>query len=204
MFIRDPTWPGCAATAAATATKLRKRCSSSADWGDRAQLPVISWEHAPHRNPSHVHLWMSGNQTGSQQAANNLQWPQTCIFRLCKLFSWVFCQGLGRSTSRLYSPLVFPLKTKQRHKKSTVKILETVWIDRAIFSVMSFHFSRYWLHENRARFYWRTLAYRWPTATAYTCAFPSALAPFGPSIGQHHVKVKNNRERLRFVFILFG
>jgi len=65
-----------------------------------------SKERPPHLGAKHVHLWMNGNQnqTGSQQAANNLQWPQKCIFRLCKLFSWVFCQGLGTQAPLTFSP----------------------------------------------------------------------------------------------------
>jgi len=49
-----------------------------------------------------------------------------------------------------------------------MNIRENIWIDVPIFSVMSFHFPRYWLDENRTS----TLAYRWPTASTFG-PFPS-------------------------------
>jgi len=93
----DLSWVRCLRD---TATKLGKRCSagatshqqsspgSSAGLKSQERPPTSEWN--PNPTTNHVHLGMNGNQTASQsvsqsvsqQAANNLQWPQKCIFYL--------------------------------------------------------------------------------------------------------------------------
>lgn len=81
-----------------------------------------------------------------------------------------------------------------------MKILEIVGIDLAIFSVMSFPFLRLLLDENLTEFYWRSLAYRWPTASA--CPFQShsflANSPT-PKIGPHGAAVSSIMWRLKII-----